>query len=205
VNKPADYLLSVFEFFAIVLPGALATWLAAQQIDYHTLLGAPREAATSTFLWIAFGLCAYVLGHFVFNFGSNLDPLYDRWRERKKPAEVDGVFLAARTIHLADYQSLTDGYSTLQWARRYLQIHSASASAEADRLEATQKLFRSLTILSPLFAVYFLFRQADLFATLVCVVVGFQSFYQFCDQRWKYSQCCYASVVICHRSSQKNA
>ena len=40
--KPGDFLLGVFEFFAILLPGSLATWLAVQYIPDSVL----KEALT---------------------------------------------------------------------------------------------------------------------------------------------------------------
>jgi hypothetical protein len=43
--KPGDFLLGVLDFFAILLPGAMATWLVIQYIPASTL----REALTLGF------------------------------------------------------------------------------------------------------------------------------------------------------------
>ena len=77
--KPGDFLLGVFEFFAILLPGSLATWLAVQYIpdsvlkEALTLSAGSPSNPDSVVLGIAFLVSSYTLGHFVFMAGAKLD------------------------------------------------------------------------------------------------------------------------------------
>lgn len=79
--KPGDFLLGVFEFFAILLPGSLATWLAVQYVPEAVLkktltfgLGSASSPDTVV-LGTAFLVSSYTLGHFVFMAGAKLDGL----------------------------------------------------------------------------------------------------------------------------------
>ena len=103
--KPGDFLLGVLDFFAILLPGSLATWLAMQYVPANELRVAlsfgirdPSLTPDGFVLGTAFVLSSYMLGHFVFMVGARLDTPYDRWRKRTKPADQDKAFLAARAL-----------------------------------------------------------------------------------------------------------
>src|SRR5262245_11100963 len=96
--KPGDFFLSVLDFFAILLPGSLATWLVTRYVspeDILRYLSLGSHTADGVTLWVAFLLSSYVLGHFVFMAGSKLDTSYDRWRRRKNPQNRDKTFHAA--------------------------------------------------------------------------------------------------------------
>ena len=128
--KPGDFLLGVLDFFAILLPGSLATWLVAQYVSGNALRAALSfgiiDATITPNSWAmgaAFLLSSYTFGHFLFMAGGQLDPIYDRWRERVKPRANDKTYKAARDLQ----QQLTynlDGekFTTLKWARAYIQI-----------------------------------------------------------------------------------
>lgn len=87
--KPGDLLLGVLDFFASLLPGAIATWLTAQYLPQSMArvvdLTRSGETPDALLRWAVFLLGAYVLGHFVFMLGARLDPTYDAWRKRTRP------------------------------------------------------------------------------------------------------------------------
>src|SRR5215471_20124810 len=95
--KPGDFLLGVTDVFAVLLPGALAMWLAAQyapaDLSRHLLPGGAD--ADRIVDWTVFLLGSYVLGHFVFMIGSRLDRVYDVWRKRAHPSTSDAAYVAA--------------------------------------------------------------------------------------------------------------
>ena len=173
--KPGDFFLGVLDFFAILLPGSLATWLAIQYVSPSTL----RAALTFEFMasagqpdkWVvaaAFVLSSYLLGHFVYMAGSRLDWSYDRWRPWAHTN--DTTFDAADELRKELTPELAAGeLTTLKWARAYIQVESAEARVEIDRLEAEQKFFRSLVVVASMFAAHFILRERALFAGAVAV------------------------------------
>jgi hypothetical protein len=204
--KPGDFLLGVLDFFAILLPGCFATWLVAQYIpapDLRVALSFGLTDATGAAnppviaLAIAFLLSSYTLGHFVFMVGGKLDPIYDRWRRRKKPVDTDVTYGAARKLQETLTPKIAAGdFTTLKWVKTYVQIKAPGARVEIDRLEADSKFFRSMVIVSLLFAAHFLFRErAPVIggAALVMCVLSYQRFRQ---QRWKTTELSYATAVI---------
>ena len=210
--KPGDFLLGVFEFFAILLPGSLATWLAVQYIpdsalnDALTLSAGSPSNPDSVVLGIAFLVSSYTLGHFVFMAGAKLDGSYDRWRKRVKPANRDATFNAAQQLHASLNKDLFGGsFTTLKWAKTYIQIKAQPARVEIDRLEADQKFFRSLVVISVLFAAHFLLREAAPVAGIASVVLGVLSYQRYLEQRWKMSELIYATAVIVHHASSASA
>jgi hypothetical protein len=199
--KPADFLLGVLDFFAILLPGAIATWLLAQHLrpswqPYFDLTNGSSEPTLVR--WVVFLLAAYTLGHFVFMAGSELDAAYDRWRVRTKPTSLDTTFQAAKGVHETVTPKLHGKqFSTLKWAKSYVQIKSPAARVEIDRIEANSKFFRSLVVVAVAGAVHFVWR-ADAWAMLGTMVLGGLSFHRFREQRWKLTELSYATAVIIH-------
>jgi hypothetical protein len=206
--KPADFLLGVLDFFAVLLPGALATWLFVQNIPAPTLLDAlsfgveseakPHPLVVAT----AFLVASYMLGHFVFMLGAELDPSYDRWRRRTKPHAADTTYQAAEKLHHQLYGELSK-VTTLKWGKAYIQIKAPHARVEIDRLEADQKFFRGLVVISVPFAVHFLLRDAPL-GSIASLVMGALSYRRYIQQRWKMSELIFLTAVIVHSTSESS-
>jgi hypothetical protein len=202
--KPGDFLLGVFEFFAILLPGSLATWLAVQYIPDAVLKdalgfgpGAPDPDALV--LGTAFLVASYTLGHFVFMAGSKLDGSYDRWRKRVHPPSRDATFKAAKKLYESLNKDLAGGeFTPLKWAKTYIQIKAQPARLEIDRLEADQKFFRSLVVISAAFAAHFLLRESAPAAGVASIAMGVLSYRRYVDQRWKATELTYATAVMAH-------
>lgn len=202
--KPGDFLLGVLDVFAVLLPGALATWLVVQYIPSAALrdalsfdgTAAPAESVVIAACFVA----SYVLGHFVFMLGSGLDTSYDVWRERAKPLTGDLTYRAAAALK----DSLTPGliggkWTTLKWARAYIEVKAQHARVEIDRLEADQKFFRSLTVIASAFAAHFLLHDGAPFAGLVAIAMAALAYHRYKDQRWKMTELTYGTAVIASR------
>ena len=204
--KPGDFLLSVLDFFSTLLPGSLATWLVTQYLPTETILralsfglGDGKAIPDQLILVSAFLLSSYVLGHFVFMAAAELDSSYDRWRKRTKPPDRDTAYKAAEKLHRDLTGDLVGGgFTTLKWARTYVQIHSAGARLEIDQFEANQKFFRSLVVVSIAFAAHFFLHERQPAAGLIAVVFAVLSYHRYCDQRWKMTELSYATAVILH-------
>lgn len=198
--KPSDFLLGLMDFFAILLPGAAATWLVAQYVDpgdtrrFLQMAGNPLPESA---LWAVFLLASYLLGHFVFMIGSGLDSTYDVWRRRAKPAEADKTFQAAKKLQEQLNAELMGGdFSTLKWAKSYVQIRNSAARLDIDRLEAAQKLFRSFVVIAVVLGAHFLIRERRIGLALSFALLAVVSYQRYVDQRWKWSELTYATAVI---------
>ena len=204
--KPSDFFIGIQDFFAILLPGAAATYLLSEEMaarEYHTTIEGEWQLVG------AFAVSAYVLGHLIFLLGSFLDPAYDRWFRRRKTYGDDGVFRAANKLRASDPAALPGAsFSTLKWCRAYISLRSASARSELDYYEATSKFFRSLVVLLTFVALGVLFSQIGkntsqvvlpisrlALAALAAVLAGL-CFLRFCDQRWKLTESAYAYAVL---------
>src|SRR4051812_26091687 len=91
--KPSDVFVGVVEFFSVLLPGAIASYLGMAALDHFHHLKNPHlhldfdpkdlpllhehEVAA----WAAFLICSYILGHVLFAVASLLDEveLLYRW------------------------------------------------------------------------------------------------------------------------------
>lgn len=198
MTKPGDFLIGVLDFFAILLPGSMATWLLTRYADLLGYLSFGKEQPPGSLtLWAAFLLSSYVLGHFVFMAGSRLDSSYDRWRRRARPSAHDTTFLAADAVRKRLTPSLADsGFTTLKWAKAYVQVHAPQARVEIDRLEADSKFFRSLVVVSLLMTAHFFLREREPGLGVGCLALGAMAYWRYCDQRWKMTELSYGTAVI---------
>lgn len=210
MSKPTDFLLGVLDFFAVLLPGALATWLVAQyappEIARYLDLGAAGDEPREPVRWAVFLLASYMLGHFVFMAGAKLDGSYDRWRRRAHPIETDLVYTAADNLRKELTPEITGAkFSTLKWSKSYIQIHCPAARIEIDRLEATSKFFRGLVVIAAVLAAHFLIRGSALPLAAASAIMGVLSFNRYCDQRWKSTELSYGTALILHATVQAGA
>ncbi len=75
---PEQFFIGVFDFFSIVLPGALLTYLFKDNVG-PPFFGDNYQKLAGTEGWLVFLFSSYLVGHFVFLLGSWLldDHLYD--------------------------------------------------------------------------------------------------------------------------------
>jgi hypothetical protein len=198
--KPADFLLGLLDFFAILLPGAVGAWLVSQYIpgdDRQRLLSLAGTPLTESGLWAVFVLAAYTLGHFIFMAGSKLDTLYDRWRRRVKPTGRDKAFQAARMVQEAVNPELVGGdFTLLKWAKSYVQVKSPGARLDIDRLEATEKFFRSFVVVAGALTAHFLLKERRFEMAFASAILAVMSYQRFIDQRWKATELAYGTAAI---------
>ncbi len=204
--KPSDFFIGIQDFFAILLPGAAATYLLSEEMaarGYRTTIDGEWQLVG------AFGVSSYVLGHLIFLLGSYLDPAYDRWFRRRKTHQDDGAYRAAGKLRSSNPGTLPGAsFSTFKWCRAYVSLRSASARSELDYYEATSKFFRSLVVLLTFVALGVLFSRigssageavlpaSRLALAALAAVLGCLCFFRFCDQRWKLTESTYAYAVL---------
>lgn len=196
--KPADFFLGVMEFFAILMPGALLTFLLLSWRAPMVGDVLPRLPGTAG-KWIAFLVVSYVLGHLLHHVGGVLDKaiydeLYVKRHKRKRGKEK----LLTRAEELKE-QALGDNNemieNTFSWAAAYVRTRSGAAANELDRGGADSKFFRSLSLVSLVALVLFALKSS-LLATGVAFLLFAFSLLRFCVLRWKNTQLTYQYFIM---------
>lgn len=203
--KPSEFFVGIVDFFAALLPGAIATWLALQYIDPADLRrwGGVAEGSSEIVRGAAFFLTSYILGHFIYLGGAQLDPWYDRWRQREHPHGTDPNFQAAKKLRdrisgELPKSGVRGAYTTLRWARAYITIHAPNAILEIDQLEANSKFFRSLVVMFALIAAHFLLHEQRPGLAAASASLSVLSHWRYRDQRWKLTELSFATAVLVH-------
>lgn len=151
--KPQDFLVGIRDFFSVVVPGAIFLLC----IPSALLPKGPQDATLSLF---AAAIAAYLIGALASVVGSLLDKPVDpalesdfvkhRWKRLGDRAALasemqDRVLERLAPAERAKYK---ESLKSFWWG--HLRLRCPEAIAELDRIEAVQKLCRSLV---PLFAV----------------------------------------------------
>jgi len=194
--KPEDFFVGVIDFFAILLPGAVLSFVMIDFAHGHVFGNVLPSIRTEGQGWVLFAFSSYLLGHFVFLAGSYIDPLYNELRGRFVPKEKDCTYLRAKEIketYLGDSSS-EPLMNTFQWAKANAQLRYPAAMLEIRRHEADSKFFRSLIIVLVVLAVV-LIRKLAWIETVICLALIVVSFARYAEQRWKAAQRAYEYLI----------
>lgn len=90
--EPQKIFIGIIDFFSILLPGALLTYLLKDDVGPRILQERVYLGLSGTQDTIVFLVSSYLLGHFLFLLGSRLDDLiYDPIRKRSENAPIKGL------------------------------------------------------------------------------------------------------------------
>ena len=135
--KPGDFYVTVIDFFGVLLPGAVLTWLYGETAMIWMSL--PPFPGSSAAAWPAFLVVSYIAGQFLLNIGAHLNNLLRPY----KPKD-DSLYEQVRSdVNLPATSGRKD---TFYRAHAYLTLESPQAIAEIARHMAEYKLFRGLTL-----------------------------------------------------------
>jgi hypothetical protein len=76
---PQKFFIGLMDFFSILLPGALLTYLLMGEVG-PVVLGDRYGKLAGAEAWAALLFASYLFGHLVFLLSPRLDELYDRGR-----------------------------------------------------------------------------------------------------------------------------
>src|SRR6266568_4517500 len=79
--EPQKFFVGLMDFFSILLPGALLTYLLMGEVGPVVLGESSYHELADAEGWSVFVVASYLVGHLVFLLGSWLDELYD-WARR---------------------------------------------------------------------------------------------------------------------------
>jgi hypothetical protein len=138
---PADFFVSIVDFFGIILPGALLAYLFLDKaLDFAISNKIPlvHDAAQT----VLFVFVSFLLGYFLSILGSALEFLLLGRRLEFQPLrdQIEGYFGKNTT----DKSCLPAFY----WADAFIRSQNPTDAIELDRLQAMTRFFRSLPIVS---------------------------------------------------------
>jgi len=187
--EPEKFFIGVIDFFSILLPGALLTFVL-KGVDCPGFSGL-IEIPTGNAEWVAFLFVSYLLGHFIFLIASKADDcMYDPLKERTKEGQIKRLSVGKGLSSMAlrgfalvfgkgvgsavrHAQTLRDHYlgrlgaasstNAFQWCKNRLTLLKPGAMSSIERFEADSKFFRSLMVVLFIFLVPgVLLRRGDI-------------------------------------------
>lgn len=221
--EPQKFFIGLVEFFSIVLPGALLTWLLMDEVG-PVVLGDRHAKLAGAEGWAAFLFASYLLGHLVFLLGSWLDEFYD-WvrrytlntqiallarRGRMLPWPARALMwlvfkrerdLAVNRAGMIKQQALgalraKDAINTFQWSKAWLNAESPASLAVVQRFEADSKFFRCFTVVLLLLLVAWPWHHHwSLSGISVVLALLLLALWRYMEQRHKATNQAYWSVI----------
>lgn len=160
---PQKYFIGLMDFFTILLPGALLTYLLMGEVG-PVVLGDGYAELAGAQAWAAFLFASYLLGHLVFLLGSWLDGIYDWLRDRTLNWQIRHVaqrgrvlswpvrvcvalvfkrernLAVGRAVKIKEHALATlqakDSINAFQWCKAWLSAESPASLAVVHRFEA---------------------------------------------------------------------
>jgi 8-oxo-dGTP pyrophosphatase MutT (NUDIX family) len=220
---PQKFFIGLMDFFSILLPGALLTFILMSDAG-SVVLGGRASELVGAAGWASFLFMSYLLGHLVFLLGSWLDEFYD-WarrytlstqiallarRDRLLPwlarALIWLVFKGERNLAVnravrIKQQALEplgaeDSINTFQWCKALLNVESPQSLAVVQRLEADSKFFRSFSVVLVLILIILpLQHKWPIVGVPVVLALLLLAFWRYMEQRFKSINQTYWSVI----------
>jgi 8-oxo-dGTP pyrophosphatase MutT (NUDIX family) len=218
--EPQKFFIGLMDFFSILLPGALLSWVLKDSTAFLALRGAGPVSESQS--WLMFFFSSYLLGHFIFLLGSWLDEAYGEARRltysyRLKELAKRGTLLSklprfflwlvfkrendwavdqVKKIkhHYLNPLQARDAVNTFQWAKLQLALEKPEVLATVQRFEADSKFFRSLVVV--LFLMAFAMESGRIphfwafWVVLLCLAL-----WRYMEQRHKASCQAYWAVL----------
>jgi 8-oxo-dGTP pyrophosphatase MutT (NUDIX family) len=227
--EPQKFFIGLIDFFSVLLPGALLTFLLKDEMGPY-LLGSSYSDLEATGGWIAFLFSSYLLGQFLFLIGSLLDDYaYDPLRRRTDESQIarllQGRKLSPRFIrwlaklffkHRANaardrvialkeehlhHVGASGTINAFQWSKTRLSIEQSPALLLINQLEAVSKFFRSFVpVLIGLIAWAVYHGSWDFVAGLIGVLA--LAVWRFMEQRFKSTQQAYWTILTMEAEKQ---
>lgn len=221
---PQKFFIGLMDFFSILLPGALLTYLLMGDVG-PVVLGDRYQKLSSGEAWAIFLFASYLVGHLVFLLGSWLDELYDwtrrytlntqigmlahRGRLLKWPARalIWLVFKGERNLAVdravkIKLQALgalnaKDSINTFQWCKALLNSESPTSLAVVQRFEADSKFFRCFTVVLLLVLAAWPLQHRWPASAGIPVVLGLLmlALWRYMEQRFKATNQAYWFVI----------
>lgn len=202
--KPNDFYLGIIHFFAVLVPGSIASALLGQKLHYEFISMFSVVLRHQAAAWIAFLVCSYFLGHLIFLIGSWLDMSHESLRKSLHDYCVNHTSLLAKGVNgilkLKTNQAAYDGLETIrkafleddktgamnpiQWGKAVLLVKQPAALDEVNQLEADSKFFRSMVVVCVMAGALF-FCSANYYCAVLSLLVATLCYIRYAERRIK--------------------
>lgn len=220
---PEKFFIGLVDFFSIIMPGALLTYLGKDWVG--TRLGLVAFPLSSTENGMVFLFASYLLGHFAFLFGALLDEwLYDPlrsgtyWGQVRRLAQdknlsrhwlralaasnwlfgknADVSVMRAQRIKARAVHALAaeGAINAYQWCKARLSREHPAGLVTVQRFEADSKFFRSFVVVLMVLALFYAFRREPIRAA-ICAAGVLPALWRYIDERFKATQHAYWFVI----------
>lgn len=208
--EPQKFFIGIIDFFSVLLPGALLTYMLMGTVGPLLLGVESYKALDGTQGGMMFLFISYLLGHFVFMLGSLADELDSVLRQSTTQAQArqlaEGRRLRAKSLrwlarlllsdkdsavcrvvpikkHYLDRVGADSSINAFQWSKTRLSKSNPEGLATVQRFEADSKFFRSLMVVPLILTVWGLWNKLAL--SVFCLPLLLLSFFRFEMQRMK--------------------
>jgi len=219
--EPQKFFVGLIDFFSILLPGALLTFLLKGEIQQTTWVAQRLPELNGAKGWAAFVVVSYVLGHLAFLLGSWLDEFYDVLRRRTQNAQIKQLvrrhksfFWWTRILVWLVFKRETDAVhragkikelylsplhakkaiNNFQWCKALLTVESPDSLATVQRFEADSKFFRCFVIVLLVLVGLALSKHHWTWAIASAVLLPL-TLWRYMDQRYKATNHAYWAVI----------
>lgn len=152
--EPQKFFIGVIDFFSVLLPGAILTYLLMDDIGPRLMGSNSYAHMNGVEAWLAFAVSSYLAGHFIFLIGSFLldEWVYDRLRQSsrseqiKRLAEGNGLslpltrWLGGFLLKQRDRADITVRQA-IRMKNRYLEPIGGSSSINAFQWSKARLMF----------------------------------------------------------------
>lgn len=220
--EPQRFFIGLMDFFSILLPGALLTYLLMDEVG-SAVLGSARYCQITGAEGVAvFLVTSYLIGHLIFLLGTWLDEFYDRdrrltlnkqikllanrgkllpWMSRAAiwlvfKRESDIAVNRAGKIKEEMLKGLQakDAINNFQWCKALLAKEYPDNLATVHRFEADSKFFRCFVIVLLALVVLWSCQQKWLLAGFGFALIPL-AMWRYMEQRYKSTNQAYWSVI----------
>ena len=228
--EPQKIFIGLMDFFSILLPGALLTYLLKGSLGPLFLGSADFSNITGTEAWVVFFFCSYLLGHFIFLLGATIldDYIYEPVRKATLGSQFEllaggkklslnlvrkiALFLFGRDAdmplrqvllikeHYLNPAGATEAINAFQWCKARLTVENSEGLAMVQRFEADSKFFRSLLIVLVVFIPWGL-AQGQWDITLISTLLMLLAAWRYADQRMKATRQAYWHIITLESQS----
>jgi hypothetical protein len=187
--KPSDFFIGSFEFFSVIIPGAIGTYIL-WFLFKDTQLSSAFPIPAGTAAWIAFAVTSFILGYAVQPPSHILNRLYDYTYRRYQRRKGDPLLDFATSKAKLAIPNITKTGSVYEWTRVEVLAKDPSIKDDVEKTQGVSKLFRSLCffVLIGVLGAFWL-KQWSIGGVLLVAAVVF--FLIFCERRWSASSLVY--------------
>ena len=221
--EPQKFFIGLMDFFSILLPGALLTYMFMDEVGPFVLGCAKYEGLAGAQALAAFLVTSYLAGHLIFLLASGvLDEFYDLTRRYTLNAQTVllarrgnllpcfarallwVVFKRERNLAVGRASAIKenalgplqakDAVNTFQWCKSLLVKQHPESMVAVQRFEADSKFFRSLVVVLVILVGYWLSKLLWL-QTLCGLMLILLALWRYMEQRLKATNQAYWSVI----------